>query len=390
LIPVSHDLRNRLSPHAFEVDVALRLGAPPQTPQPVSLDPSAGAWALALGAAYIGLFWCARAIYARGGVRMTTRHLATIGLALTAFVAIQRATAPRLLYWYWHPISPEAQPYGPFLNRNSLACWLAMTIPLAIGYAMARAQSRRSGTSTVSTIDETQIWLVGTAFLMMGGLLGSLSRGGILGGAVGLAALLLFSAARARRNTSFLWAAMGVVLMIGLASFYANLGALVSRLNETTELGEWGRRVIWRDTWSIFEDFRLTGIGAGAFARAMLAYQRASRQFFFNDAHNEYLQLLVEGGVIGGAFAAAALLAGATLAAIRLHTDRSSIYWLRAGAIGGMIAVAVQSIWDTGLRMPANGALFAVLAAIAMHHAPTAAGSRDGGASIGHDPGLSE
>jgi hypothetical protein len=33
-----------------------------------------------------------------------------------------------------------------------------------------------------------------------------------------------------------------------------------------------------------------------------------------------------------------------------------------------MIAVAVQSIWDTGLRTPANGALFAVLAAIALHN----------------------
>ena len=32
-----------------------------------------------------------------------------------------------------------------------------------------------------------------------------------------------------------------------------------------------------------------------------------------------------------------------------------------------MVAVAVQSIWDTGLRMPANTILFALLAAAAVH-----------------------
>jgi hypothetical protein len=42
---------------------------------------------------------------------------------------------------------------------------------------------------------------------------------------------------------------------------------------------------------------------------------------------------------------------------------------VRAGAVGGLIAVAVQSLWETGLRVPANALLFAVLAAIAMHDA---------------------
>ena len=50
----------------------------------------------------------------------------------------------------------------------------------------------------------------------------------------------------------------------------------------------------------------------------------------------------------------------------------------RAGAVSGLMAVAIQSIWDTGLRTPANGVLFAVIAAIALHepraaHEPPAA-----------------
>ena len=50
-----------------------------------------------------------------------------------------------------------------------------------------------------------------------------------------------------------------------------------------------------------------------------------------------------------------------------LRTDRSAIFWIRAGAIAGIVAAAVQSVWDTALRTPANGVLFAVVAAIALH-----------------------
>jgi hypothetical protein len=43
------------------------------------------------------------------------------------------------------------------------------------------------------------------------------------------------------------------------------------------------------------------------------------------------------------------------------------MYWVRAGAASGLVAVAVQSIWETGLRVPANTLLFAVLAAVSLH-----------------------
>ena len=159
----------------------------------------------------------------------------------------------------------------------------------------------------------------------------------------------------------------GFIAMAAFATRYANLGALVLRMQETTEFGEWGRRVIWHDTWAMASDFRLTGVGAGAFQQGMLVYQQASRQFFFNHAHDEYLQLLAEGGILVAVPAALALAAAIVLLARQLRTDRSAIFWVRAGAIAGIAAAAVQSVWDTALRTPANGVLFAVVAAIALH-----------------------
>jgi hypothetical protein len=43
------------------------------------------------------------------------------------------------------------------------------------------------------------------------------------------------------------------------------------------------------------------------------------------------------------------------------------MWWVRAGAACGLGAIAIQSIWDTGLVMSANAALAAVLAAIVVH-----------------------
>jgi len=67
--------------------------------------------------------------------------------------------------------------------------------------------------------------------------------------------------------------------------------------------------------------------------------------------------------------AAVAILTGIRQIVLRLRRDDSTIFWIRVGAASGMVAAAVQSVWETGLRMPANAALFALLAAIALHDA---------------------
>jgi membrane associated rhomboid family serine protease len=87
----------------------------------------------------------------------------------------------------------------------------------------------------------------------------------------------------------------------------------------------------------------------------------------FNQAHNHYLQLAAEGGLLVGLPVTLAIFAFARAARRSLREDRSGMYWVRAGAVSGLCGVAVQSLWETGLTAPANAALAAVLAAIAIH-----------------------
>jgi len=313
-------------------------------------------------------FWTAREIFARGGIRVASRGIAATGLALALVGLLQHATAPARLYWFYPTIF--GAPFGPFLNRNDFAAWLIMALPLSIGYMLTRVASYSPtgdvSLSLVHLADRTMVWLAAAACLMTAALLTSLSRSGLLGALASLACLLSLSRFRGGvTDRGSLWVGALVVAVVAIA--YANLGALADRVGETLASGIGGRRTIWRETWPMVRDFCGTGVGAGAYERAMLVYQRTKGLFYFNHAHDEYLQIAAEGGALLGIPAVLVMVASIRRIAGQLRADRTPIFWVRAGAASGLVAAAVQSVWDTGLRMPANAILFAILAALAMH-----------------------
>jgi O-antigen ligase len=138
---------------------------------------------------------------------------------------------------------------------------------------------------------------------------------------------------------------------------------------QTVDAGQAGRSAIWRQTLPVVRDFWLTGTGAGTYGAAMTVYQEANRQVHFNQAHNHYLQVLSEGGVVLMALSAMAMLVFVREARARLLGDRTGMFWMRAGAAAGLGGIAVQSVWETAARMPANALLAAVLAAVVLHDA---------------------
>ena len=382
LVPLPPAIRLALSPASAFVDAQLLLEQPASANawRPISLDPESTAWALALAAACMLLFWAARHIFERrGGLRTIARGAAAGGLVVSIVTFVQRAVAPHLFYGLWRPVAgaDTLTPFGPFLNRNDMATWLIMALPLAGGYAMARIHSRGRGSALEDIVDEGTVWLTGSLCLMTAVLLASTSRSGIIGGAVGLLMLLMLGRGRIT-GRQFLWMLAGVIVLGVAATAYVNVPALTARFDAIfgPDLGR-GRLTIWRQTWPMARDFWRTGIGVGAFRRGMLAYEQRPFDLFFNHAHNEYLQLLVEGGVPLAVAAGFAILAGWREAASRLRHDTTSMGWTRAGAAAGLVAVAVQSVWDTGLRMPANAVLFAVMAAVALHSRHDAAARHD-------------
>jgi O-antigen ligase len=200
---------------------------------------------------------------------------------------------------------------------------------------------------------------------MVSGLLMSVSRSGV----IGLAAATITGFALARLKIGYIrmkWLAVTAVLALLAVTYLANFDALAARFSRALDLGS-ERSEIWRQTLPIVRDFALTGTGEGTFNRAMLVYQQGDRQLLFNQAHSQYLQVAAEGGLLVGLPALCAMLALIVLTIRRLRTDTTALFWTRAGAAASLVAIAVQSVWETGLRMPANGLLFALCAALAVH-----------------------
>jgi O-antigen ligase len=386
LLPLPEPVLSTLSPHRAAVERALVFEA--GGGGPLTLDRTATAWALATGTALFLVFLSARALFERqGGLRTVCRGVAWVGLLVAATAFLQRAFSPASIYGIWRPagLASNILPWGPFINRNDFAAWLLMAIPLTIGYMLMRIASRRAtGVTRVDAgqvVDSRLILLLASTCVMTGAILASLSRSGVLGLAIALATLMMLARTRLGRTRLTLLAA-GVALLLVAAGTYVNLAALVTRLNEAWPSGLGGRLAVWRDTWPIVRDFAATGVGVGAYERAMLVYQQNNRLMFFNHAHNEFLQLVAEGGMLLGAAAAAVLVTTIRGVWSTLRADRSSVFWARAGAVCGMLGIAAQSVWDTALRMPANAVLFAILAAVALHRPVPLPDTRARGSSL--------
>jgi O-antigen ligase len=205
----------------------------------------------------------------------------------------------------------------------------------------------------------------------------SASRSGIIGLAAALAASVLLSRVH-RVQHAWRWTFLQACLLVVVLLSFANFGALSDRVDETVldaQTGR-GRSAIWRDADRVARDFSITGTGAGTFGSAVRPYQTSVPGFAVVHAHNHYLQVAAEGGALLAIPCGLVLVSFLLLFRRRLTEDASANFLMRAGAGAGIAAVMLQSVWETGLRMPANALLFAVLAAVATQ-APSAPASEN-------------
>jgi O-antigen ligase len=267
------------------------------------------------------------------------------------------------------------------VNRNHFATWAVLAIPVCLGYLAARSEGRGArgsrpplGARIAQALDARTLGLLASVIVLMAALVTTLSRSG----AASLGAALLGAWWLTRSRAAGMGRRLGVAAALGGAGAVAvwNAPVLVSRFAEAS-VGYADRLIIWRETIPIIQDFWLTGVGLGTFESAMAFYQQTDRTVFFNQAHSEYLQLAAEGGLLLVAAAAGAVVAFLRLARARLSQDVTGMFWMRAGAATGLTAAALQSVWENGLRIPANALLAAILAAILVHephshHTPSA------------------
>jgi len=214
------------------------------------------------------------------------RILVYFGFGLAIFAIIQKATWNGKLYWF-RELSLGGEPFDPFVNRNHYAGFINMLIPLSLGLAFMR-RSR-----------EKQILFGFFGIIMAVSLFISLSRGGIISFFAGITVFaLLFSWDRFRAKKR--WALAFFIFAVFLYLLYLGIDPIIDRFYKT-DLAREDRFAVWSATLNAFKDFYLTGSGLGTFINIFPFYtpQNIDINVIFDHAHNDYLEFILEAGIIG-------------------------------------------------------------------------------------------
>lgn len=285
--------------------------------------------------------------------------------ALMAFAAtLQRIASPDAIYGFRQPF--QAIPFGPFVNQHHFAGFMEMTGALTTALLMSAATKR-----------EVRLLLALAAVIMAMACVLTSSRGGIACFIAGVVFVLLAmrsgnvenepSSRQSYKRLGIALAAFSL-LVVALVVFVGGDGSLLRGIGLQQAAGDItsGRLHFWSVSIKIFAANPIFGAGLDAFGVAFTQHDTWNGTFRVEQAHNEYLQLLAEGGVLALACAVGfvILLVRTSLRNIR-KTSNSTLRAMAVGALGGCIAICLHSLVDFPLRTPSNAFFFLLMAAVA-------------------------
>ena len=292
--------------------------------------------------------------------------LIIFGLALAVFALIQHFTWEGKMFWTRPTPSAGAGTGGPFVNRNHFAGYMEMLIPIPAALAFSRAAR-----------GESRLFWGFAAAIMSIAEVASLSRGGMFSLAGGLLFLVVMSVRRRQKAPSptreswFSFRPEYFVVLI-LAAITAGvfwIGADSDILKRVVHdplmtSAATDRGGVWGDTLAMFRANPVLGVGLGAFETVYPIYGRGDGSFLIQFAHNDYLQILSDSGIVGGALALWFMFVIArAMSQIRKNADPFTRA-LGLGSAAGIVALLIHSIFDFNLQIPSNALLFLVLSAI--------------------------
>ena len=263
---------------------------------------------------------------------------------------------------YLYEIANFGSATGFFSNRNNFAMLLCVAIPLT--WAMSHRMIRRSHSSAPLAL------AAGAAMMLIifMGLAASNSRSGILLGmlALALSTAMVWSApaASSRRSSR---AKLSLLALLGGALIIGQFGMVgILRIVETDPLTEY-RGQISDVTWRTAADYFPWGSGFGTFRPIYAMHETPATMVsaFINHAHNDWLELWLEGG-LPAALLMAAFLALFVVQAARLWNpkgDYAGAVLQRAASVAALVLL-LHSLVEFPLRMPALASIFAGLLAI--------------------------
>ncbi|HKO45964.1 MAG TPA: O-antigen ligase family protein [Pyrinomonadaceae bacterium] len=300
-------------------------------------------------------------------LRILVRTIIIFGFLLAIFGLTQSFTSPNKIYWLRE--MAQATPFGPFINRHHFAGYMELALALPLGLLASGSVAR-----------EKRIIYAFVAGLMAVALLMTNSRGGLisLGAEILFIAVIGFGVKKRNKNISSIThgiksvavratLALGLVvaLMVGLAALGGEdaLNRVVGTVN--SEDPTTGRLHFWDVTVDIIKSHPIIGTGLGAFGVVYTGYDSRNGLYRLEQAHNDYLQVLSDGGIVGALLGLFFIVNLFRLGFMRRESRDEFRRGVATGAMAGCFAVLVHSFFDFTLHTPANALLFLVLCALA-------------------------
>lgn len=290
-------------------------------------------------------------------VRRVATALTIFGTAVAGFAVLQNLSSPYRLYWLRTP-QLHGWTYGPYVNHNHYAGLMEMLVPIPLVFAFSRFAHRRERWIAASLA----AFMSATIFL-------SGSRGGIIALAVEIGIFICFVLREHQKEniavllSAFVLICVVVVAWSGGHEVKARLATLGS---EHSDLSTNMRLQIDRDTLKMAWERPLLGWGQGTFVEVYPQFRSFYTDSLVNAAHNDFLQVLAETGVLGFAIMIWFLAGVLRRAVHKSHKWSSNLNGaMSVTAILGISGILVHSLVDFNMQVPANAVLFYSLCTIA-------------------------
>ncbi len=277
------------------------------------------------------------------------------GFLVAIFGILQQLTFNGKLYWF-REMRFGGIPFGPYVNRNHFAGFAELVIPVAL-VPLVLGKVRRERRFAVAVL----------ALLPIVALFLAASRGGIVSFAAEIGVLALLLALRRAGGKHVL--AGGVVLLLAfMLVSWLGVRQILERFSSMQSLEVTGgkRASMRHDSWHIFRDHPWTGTGLGTLPIVFPAYESLYDAKFVNHAHNDYLEMLADTGLIG-ALCCASFLGLLFFTSLKqlLVSDKSFAAALHLSGLVACCGFLVHSLVDFNLHMPGNALLFFLMAHLA-------------------------
>ncbi|MEP7357175.1 MAG: O-antigen ligase family protein, partial [Anaerolineales bacterium] len=263
-----------------------------------SADPRRSAGSVLLLVVYFLVYYLTTDLLAAGWpAGLIARGLLFAGSFVIAFGLLELAA------WYagWLAIGGLQDPLPPatlrvraFLGHpNFVAALFSMLLPLALGGVLLAHNRASRGLAAA--------WVIAAAVIVYF----TSSRGGWLGTAAGVAALIVPVAAERRGALRGACQALRrrpwAIAALGLFAVAAVGGAAALVYVQSRHPSHAGRDYIWEVAWEMFQRHPLTGNGPFTYGTEFIHKYSVPPEVLLAHAHNVFINTLAETGLVGGA-----------------------------------------------------------------------------------------